>query len=93
MNTTIQPINQQLIYPFLAIFETPDVERIVVEEDRRTGELVEIMTSGGKTSTYDRKSDSVQSQKVVVRIADPTAGTSYGSTWREQMLSSLDIWI
>jgi hypothetical protein len=93
MDTTIQPTNQQLIYPHLALFDPPDVEREVVESERRTGELVEILRSGEETPHFDERADEIQYQKSVVRASDPELGVSYGSAWREQMMSNLDIWI
>ncbi len=93
MDTTIQPTNQQLIYPHLALFDAPNVEREVVETERRTGELVEIVRSGEAIPRFDARSEEIQYQKGVVRATDPEMGLSYGSAWREQMLSNLDIWI
>ncbi len=93
MDPTIQPTNQQLYYPHLAIFDTPNVEREVVEQTRRTDELVEIVIGESATPRFDHRSAEVQVQKVVVRENDAVAGVSYGSVTRDHMLSNLDIWI
>ena len=89
----IEPTNQQLHFPYLAIFETPNPERMAVESTRRTDALMEIVMSGDETPRFDSRSHEVQVQKVVVRESDIVEGVSYGSAVRDHVLANLDIWI